>query len=81
MLNNLKKRLENLNIKIEFTDSVLTALAQKGFDAVYGARPLRREIQNSIEDSLSEKILDLSIKNGDNIICNFENEQFTFTKK
>ena len=79
MLNSLKKRLENLNITIEFTDNVLVALADKGFDPVYGARPLRREIQNRIEDALSEKILDSTIKNGDNVICDFKDNEFVFT--
>ena len=78
MLENLKRRLNNLNITISFTDAVVTALAQKGFDAVYGARPLRREIQNRIEDALSEKILDASIKNGDNVICDFVENEFVF---
>ncbi|MBR5473731.1 MAG: ATP-dependent Clp protease ATP-binding subunit, partial [Clostridia bacterium] len=81
MLNNLKFRLENLNIKIEFTDSVLTKLAKSGFDAVYGARPLRREIQNQIEDNLSEKILDGSVKNGDEVICDYKDDNFTFNVK
>ncbi len=78
MLDNLKLRLGNLNITIEFTDAVLSALADKGFDAVYGARPLRREIQNKIEDALSEKILDQSIKNGDSVICDYNGTEFTF---
>ena len=81
MLENLKKRLNNLNITISFTDAVVTALADKGFDAVYGARPLRREIQNRIEDALSEKILDASIKNGDNVICDFVENEFVFSVK
>ena len=81
MLENLKGRLANLNIAIEFTDEVITALAEKGFDAVYGARPLRREIQNRIEDALSEKILDTSIKNGDNAVCDYVSGEFTFTVK
>ncbi len=81
MLDNLKKRLENLNITIEFTDEVLTALADKGFDAIYGARPLRREIQNRIEDALSEKILDGSIKNGDNVVCDYRDNEFVFNVK
>ena len=54
---------------------------QKGFDDTYGARPLRREIQNDIEDKLSEKILDGSIKNGDTVICDFKDGEFTFTKE
>ncbi len=79
MLDNLKKRLANLNITIDFTDEVLTALADKGFDAVYGARPLRREIQNRVEDALSEKILDGSIKNGDKVVCDYKDNEFIFT--
>lgn len=81
MLEGLKSRLNNLNISIEFTDSVLTALAEKGFDAVYGARPLRREIQNRIEDSLSEKILDVTIKNGDSVVCDYVDGEFAFAVK
>ncbi len=81
MLDNLKVRLKNLNITIEFTDSVLTTLAEKGFDAVYGARPLRREIQNRIEDALSEKILDSTIKNGNSVVCDFCENEFTFSIK
>ncbi len=81
MLQNLQKRLLNLNITIEFTDAVLTALADKGFDAVYGARPLRREIQNKIEDALSEKILEKTIKNGDNVVCDYSENNFIFTVK
>ena len=81
MLQGLKNRLKNLNIQIEFTDNVLTALAQKGFDSVYGARPLRREIQNQIEDGLSEKILDSSIKNGDSVVCDYLDNKFVFNSK
>ncbi len=81
MLDNLKVRLKNLNITIEFTDSVLTTLAEKGFDAIYGARPLRREIQNRIEDALSEKILDATIKNGNSVVCDFCENEFTFSIK
>lgn len=78
MLGNLQKRLENLNITAEFDDSAISALADKGFDPVYGARPLRREIQSRIEDALSEKILDGSVKNGDRVRCGFENGAFVF---
>ena len=81
MLENLKGRLKNLNITIDFTDEVLSALAEKGFDAVYGARPLRREIQNRIEDALSEKILDASIKNGDSVVCDYKDNEFIFSIK
>ncbi len=78
MLLSLAKRLENLNITLTFENSVTEKLAEIGFDEAYGARPLRREIQSKIEDSLSEKILDGSIKNGDNVVCSFENNEFIF---
>ena len=78
MLIGLAKRLENLNINFKWEPSVTKALSLKGFDEVYGARPLRREIQSKIEDALSEKILDGSIKNGDTVICAFEEEEFKF---
>ncbi len=81
MLENLKLRAKSLEIDIKFDDSVKTELAEKGFDAVYGARPLRREIQNKIEDALSEKILDGSIKKGDCLICKFSNGEFVFKTK
>lgn len=78
MLENLSERLKNLNIQLVLDDSVKSALAEKGFDDVYGARPLRREIQNKIEDRLSEKILDGSIKNGDKVECSYIDNEFEF---
>ena len=78
MLNNLSNRTKNLNIELEFEPSVKSELAEIGFDAVYGARPLRREIQNKIEDKLSEKLLDKTIKNGDKVLCSFKNDEFEF---
>ena len=47
---------------ISFSDEAITAIANAGFDPVYGARPLRREISNKLEDTISEKILDGTIK-------------------
>ena len=81
MLSNLSQRLKNLNITAEFDDSVKYALAEKGFDPVYGARPLRREIQNKIADPLSEKILDSSVKNGDTVVCTYKDGEFKFEVK
>ncbi|MBR7071004.1 MAG: ATP-dependent Clp protease ATP-binding subunit [Clostridia bacterium] len=78
MLNNLKKRVENLNITVDFDDSVIEKMSQKGFDPVYGARPLRREIQNSVEDLLSEQILDGSVKNGDHVLCTMQEDAIVF---
>ena len=78
MLENLNERLAGLNITLKWEDNVKEALAEIGFDAAYGARPLRREIQSKIEDALSEKILDGSIKNGDSVICKYAQNAFIF---
>ncbi len=83
MLNNLSKRLTDLNITVSFDDEVVEKISEKGFDDIYGARPLRRTIQTDIEDALSEKILDRSIKNGDKIKCrlNKETQEYVFEKE
>ena len=78
LLNELAGRLAALDITLKWDDSAVYALADKGFDPIYGARPLRREIQNSIEDGLSEKILDSSVKKGDTVLCEFKNGKFEF---
>lgn len=61
MLKTLENRLDKMNIKISFTDNAISEIADKGFDENYGARPLRRAIQNEIEDPLSEHIATASI--------------------
>ncbi len=83
MLNNLSTRLEDLNITVSFDDEVVEKISEKGFDDIYGARPLRRTIQTDIEDALSEKILDGSIKNGDKVKCrlNKETDEYIFEKE
>ena len=70
---------KNLGIDITFDDSVTRQVATVGFDATYGARPLRREIQNSIEDLISERILDGSIKGGDTLRCSYKNGEYVFS--
>ncbi len=79
MLSDLNKRLVNLNISAEFTPALIDMLSDKGYDPVYGARPLRRVIQSELEDTLSEKILDGSIKNGDCVLCDYKDQGVTFT--
>jgi ATP-dependent Clp protease ATP-binding subunit ClpC len=80
MLDLLKKRLADMGIDAEFTATAVDAIADAGFDAVYDARPLRRAIQNKIEDALSEQILEGKIKSGDSIRCDFADGQFVFEK-
>lgn len=79
MLKTLENRLDKMNIKISFTDNAISEIADKGFDENYGARPLRRAIQNEIEDPLSEQMLEGKVKDGAVVACDFADGQFTFT--
>lgn len=79
MLKTLENRLDKMNIKISFTDNAVSEIADKGFDENYGARPLRRAIQNEIEDPLSEQMLEGKVKDGAVVTCDFVDGQFTFT--
>ena len=79
MLKTLENRLDKMNIKISFTDNAISEIADKGFDENYGARPLRRAIQNEIEDPLSELMLEGKVKDGAVVTCDFADGQFTFT--
>lgn len=81
MLDTLAKRLEKLDIRITFTDEAVTAIADKGFDENYGARPLRRAIQSEIEDALSEKMLEGSVKDNSDVVCSYSDGKFTFETK
>ena len=79
MLKTLENRLDKMNIKISFTDNAVSEIADKGFDENYGARPLRRAIQNEIEDPLSEQMLEGKVKDGAVVTCDFADGQCTFT--
>ena len=81
MLDNLKSRVKNMDIEIEFTDNAITAIADAGFDDTYGARPLRRAIQSKIEDTLSEKILEGTVSKDSKVSVDFVDGQFIFNNK
>ena len=68
LLEELTKRCkEQLSIDVSFKDSVRKWLADTGYDAKYGARPLKRVIQNKLEDPMADEILAGKIKNGDHV--------------
>ena len=80
MLKSVEKRLETMNISISFDDDVIALLAREGTDPVYGARPMRREIQRRIEDALSTEILDGKIAAGDNVQPPIDGDKILFQK-
>jgi ATP-dependent Clp protease ATP-binding subunit ClpB len=81
----LSKRLESRDMGISYTDDTLDLIAEEGFDPVYGARPLKRAIQNSIENPLAQRILAGDFATGDTILIDVEeidsHSQFTFMKQ
>lgn len=81
MLHSLAKRLERLNIYLEFTEEAKDYLAQKGFNPEYGARPLRRAIQKEVEDQLSEEMLKGKVSTGDHIVVGAKEGQLEFQVK
>lgn len=82
MLNQFKHRVkEQMDIDIRFADSAKKYITQEGFDKKYGARPLRRMIQNKIEDTLSDEILNGNVTNGDSITILVRNKEVIILKK
>ena len=78
MLSALSKRVEELNFGLEFSDDAIEEIGKAGFDPVYGARPLRRAIQQQIEDKLSEEMLEGKVRSGKKYICTVENGRYMF---
>ncbi len=79
LLKALQKRAkEQMDITLRVDDPVKDHIAAKGFDEKYGARPLRRAIQNEIEDPLSEEILQLRVRRGGSVRCMMEEGKIIF---
>ena len=66
MLNETLERLEKRNISVKVEDKIKDLIIDKGTDLLYGARPLRRAMQNILEDKIAEEILDGNLQEGDN---------------
>jgi len=79
MINNLSKRLDEMNIHIKVDEKAMDILADAGFDPVYGARPLQREIRRRIEDKLSEELLKGTIKKSDTILISADDKELIFS--
>lgn len=75
MLRTVSGRMEAMGIRLDVTDEAVAKLAKEGFDPQYGARPLRRAIQNYVEDAVAEKMLDGSLKEGDTAHLTVEDDR------
>ncbi len=79
MLKDLTDRCKNqMDITLTVRDSVKTHIVEKAYEPKYGARPLRRKIQNEIEDKLAEEILDGKVKKGDQVIVTTKKNEISF---
>lgn len=74
IMKDVLKRLSSLGFELELTDSVRKFIAEKGYDVQFGARPLHRAIQRYLEDPLAEEILNHTIKEGDHVLAEMEND-------
>jgi ATP-dependent Clp protease ATP-binding subunit ClpB len=79
-LKTLEKRVRELEMGVSFTDAAVLELAKAGFDPVYGARPLKRAIQQQVENALSKAILEGRFGPKDTIVVDAKNGVFTFDK-
>ncbi len=74
----VRNQLESQGISVELTRAAKYLVVEKGYDAMMGARPLRRALQRFVEDPLSEKILWKEFRAGDTVIVDAENDEITF---
>jgi len=79
-LKRLRQNLASRKMALEISDRAKALLADKGYDPVYGARPLKRTIQRLIQDPLAIKILEGEFKEGDRIQVDSRDDEFTFSR-
>lgn len=77
----LKQRLQQQNITLCLTPEALAYLAEAGFDPVYGARPLKRTIQQKLENPLAQALLTGQFKPGESVVVSLVNEQLQFKQE
>ena len=80
MINNLNKRLKEKGISIKVTEDALAYLVDKGTSPAYGARPLKRVIQQEVEDRIAEELLEGKLNNT-TIVIDYNNDKLTFTNE
>ena len=73
--------MEQMKLSVELDDDAKAYIVDKGYDAKYGARPLRRTIQNEIEDELAERILEGKIKAGNRVLVTVKDKKLDFVLK
>jgi ATP-dependent Clp protease ATP-binding subunit ClpC len=80
LLGEVRERLADRRIGLDLTDAAKEALVREGYDRVYGARPLRRTLERRVENPLSKRILAGDFEEGDHVICDYADGEYTFGK-
>ena len=81
LIREIETRLAERRIKLEVNEEAKAWLAQKGYDPVYGARPLRRAIQKYVENPISTKILRGEFKEGDTVAISLQEDNLSFVAR
>ena len=81
MLTNLNKKLRDKSITLDFKESAIKEILKQGYNKDYGARPLKRVIEQQIEDKLAEEILMGKVREGDALVVSFVAGDFRFERK
>jgi ATP-dependent Clp protease ATP-binding subunit ClpC len=81
LLQRVRGELTEQQMKIDVTDAAKDLLMEKGYDPAYGARPMRRAIQNLIEDPLAEALLEGRFKSGDSVLIDRQGDDLAMTPK
>ncbi len=74
-MKSVENQLRDKDVTLEMTDAAKDWIGEKGFDPLFGARPLRRVIQNEIEDRLSEALLEERFHAGDTVRVDVQNDE------
>ena len=77
----LRQRLEERKIKLDLTDAARTFMADAGYDPVYGARPLKRYVQQAVETPLARELVSGKIRDGQHVTVDVQNDALVFNAK
>lgn len=80
-VSHLAKRLAERNLTLEITEAALDRIGEAGFDPVYGARPLKREIQQQLENPLAQQLLAGEFAAGDTVFIDLSGDELTFSNR
>ncbi|MCL1835371.1 MAG: ATP-dependent Clp protease ATP-binding subunit [Oscillospiraceae bacterium] len=81
MMETVRERMEALGVGMEVDDAALDLLCEKGYDPVYGARPLRKAIQSAVDDTVAERLLEGKISSGDTVSVSASGAEITIAKR